>query len=178
MIRNKRNTPVILTNDPSITAWGWVVVKNDVILAAGCIKTIPEHAKMRIRKSDDRTRRVSEIARQLHSIIQEYGVNYILSELPHGSQNAQAATMLGVVVGILQTMADVLSFPIEWFSEADSKKEALGKKAGSKNEMIERMCVLYNIPVKGVKYYDEAICDAMAVYNIAKIYSPVLKFYK
>ena len=83
---------VILTNDPSITAWGWAVVNaKGRVLETGCIKTAPEQKKRRIRKSDDTTRRASAIIQKLLSLIKKYNVEYLLSERPHGSQNASAA---------------------------------------------------------------------------------------
>src|SRR4030042_3394853 len=114
---------IILSNDPSMTAWGWsVITGRGIVIDQGCIKTAPSGKKSRIRKSDDRTRRICEINQQLIYLIKEYHIDFILSELPHGSQNAQAALMIGSVTGILQTISDVLEIPIEWYSEADSKK--------------------------------------------------------
>ena len=46
--------PTILTNDPSLTAWGWVVLRGNAIVEAGCIKTESQAKKRRIRKGDDR----------------------------------------------------------------------------------------------------------------------------
>jgi Holliday junction resolvasome RuvABC endonuclease subunit len=127
----------ILTNDPSMTAWGWAVVNSyGVVLKTGCIKTEPSPKKLHIRKGDDRTRRVSEINNKLSQIIEEYDIKYLLSELPHGSQNAMAAVMIGIVIGVLQTIADFEEIGIEWFSEGDSKDFLLGKRSATKEETI------------------------------------------
>jgi Holliday junction resolvasome RuvABC endonuclease subunit len=169
----------ILTNDPSFTAWGWAVldVKGKVI-ATGCIKTEPEHKKLRTRVSDDRARRTSEIVRKLLAIIKKYNVHCILTEAPHGSQNANAAVMIGIVQGIVQTMADLLSLPIEYYSEQDSKKELLGKKSATKDETIVAIGKLYKYPTTGTKYIDEAVADALAVHYVANQQSPMLKMMK
>jgi len=168
----------ILTNDPSITAWGWVVIKqNGNILDVGCIKTTPEQKKRRIRKGDDTTRRISEITQSLLQIINKYGVNYILSELPHGSQNAQAAVMIGIVTGIVQTMSDCLNIPVEWYSEMDAKKTLLGKRSASKQETIEKICIEYDPPYTGTKFKDEAIADALAIHYVACRQSNILKMF-
>lgn len=172
---------IILTNDPSLTAWGWAVIKNDRIIDSGCIKTSPEHKKQRIRKSDDTTRRISDINAVLLGVIQKHKVNYILSEAPHGSQNASAATMIGIAAGITQTISDCLKIGIEYFSEQDSKKTVLGKKAATKNEMVEAISKLYpqrkitNRFVTDIKFRDEAVADAIAVYHTAKKLSTTLK---
>jgi Holliday junction resolvasome RuvABC endonuclease subunit len=159
-----------------MTAWGWAVIKNNKVIACGCIKTAPDYKKKRIRKSDDTLRRVSEINSELSRIMFDYNVNYILSEAPHGSQNAQAAVMVGMVAGILQTMADLLSKPIEWFSEMESKKALLGKKSASKNETIQMIKKLYpETKFKNVKYFDEAVADAVSIYFCACKLSPTIK---
>ena len=175
----KFQEPTILTNDPSFTAWGWAVVsKQGEIIASGCLKTAPESKKRRIRKSDDTTRRASEIIQQLLAIIRRYNVCYLLSESPHGSQNASAAVMIGLVAGIVQTLADTLNLGIEWYSEQDAKKAVLGKKAATKSDMIEAIDKLYEIDWTGTKYIYEAVDDALAVYSVARLQSPTLKMMK
>jgi Holliday junction resolvasome RuvABC endonuclease subunit len=166
----------ILTNDPSFTAWGWAVIdmKGEVI-KVGCIKTEPESAKRRIRKGDDTVRRIGEINDVLLSVIGEYNIQILLCELPHGSQNAQAAVMIGAVTGITQTLADCKGLPIDWYSEQDAKKHLLHKKSAVKKEIIDAISQIYKVPWKGVKYHDEAVADAMAIYHVAKSQSPLLK---
>jgi Holliday junction resolvasome RuvABC endonuclease subunit len=169
---------VILSNDPSITAWGWVVidVEDQVCLEAGCIKTQPNHKKLRIRKGDDTVRRISEINSELLSLFKKYEVKYILSELPHGSQSAVSAVMLGIVTGIMQTISDAKNIGIEWYSEADSKLCILGKRSATKDEMIAAIDKVYSMPWTNVGYKDEAMADAMAVYHVAYKQSDVIKF--
>ena len=171
----------ILTNDPSLTAWGWVVLvcnKKEVnIIDCGCIRTGAENKKRRIRKGDDTVRRISEINHELLRIMTKYGVEFLLSELPHGSQNASSAVMIGVVTGIIQTIADIKNIPIEWYSEQDAKKSVLGRKSVSKEEMIQTIDKLYHVDWKGVKYADEAIADAMAIFHCARFQSPTIKMF-
>lgn len=170
----------ILTNDPSMTAWGWSVIDwEGNICATGCIKTAPEHKKQRIRKGDDTVRRVSEINQELVRIIKTYNVTYLLSELPHGSQNASAATMIGIVIGIVQTISNTMDLGVEWYGENDSKKAVLGKQSATKTEMVSAIKKLYpNMMWKNVKFKDEAIADAMAVYYVARQQSNALKLFK
>lgn len=169
----------ILTNDPSITAWGWAILdgKNNII-ATGCIKTAPEQKKRRIRKSDDRTRRISEINQTLIGLIKKYNVSFILSELPHGSQNASAAVMIGMVTAIVQTLGDVLELPVEWYSEGDAKKAVLNRLSATKEQMISAIDKLYNVPWTGVGYKDEAVADALGVHYVASQQSAILKMMK
>jgi len=175
-----RKDLIVLTNDPSLTAWGWVVIgATQDVLDCDCIKTKPEHKKRRIRAGDDLVRRINDINRQLLAVIKKYGVNYLLAELPHGSQNAHAATMIGVVTGIIQTMSNTLDLPIEWYSEADAKQALLGKVTATKLEIINEITELYDMRFwPEIKYKDEAIADAMAIYHAARSQSHVLKFFQ
>lgn len=169
----------VLTNDPSFTAWGWAIVDEaDLVIDSGCIKTAPESKKKRIRKSDDRINRAEWIIDALYNLIDEYKVELILTELPHGSQNAQAAIMIGMVAGIITTIAKSRDIPIEYYSEADSKKAVLGKRAATKEDMIEAIDKLYDVDWTKIKYIDEAVADALAIHYVAKHQSQLLKMLK
>ena len=176
---NKESPLVILANDPSICAWGYAVLNaNGKILATGCIKTGSQAKKRRIRKGDDSIRRIVEINQTLIKVIKKYKVSYLLSELPHGSQSASAAVMIGTVTGIMQTMADCFEIGVEWYSEADTKRCTLGRISATKGEMIEVMASLMDVPWTGIKYKDEAVADALAVYYTASKQSHTLKMFK
>lgn len=170
-------TPTILACDPSLTAWGWVIIDfHGDILDHGCIKTEPSNKKLRIRKGDDRCRRINEITAVLIDLINRYNVQLILSEQPHGSQSAVAAVMIGICLGIAQTLADCMNIAIEWYSEGESKKRLLGKRSGTKGETIAAISRHYpDLEWTGTKYKDEAIADAMAVYHYAKAASSLLR---
>jgi len=109
-------------------------------------------------------------------LVRDHDIQLIVAELPHGSQNAKAAIMMGIVAGILQMLSDALDIPIEWYSEADAKKALLNKRSASKKEIQDAISVLYNVNWTGVKYYDEAVADALAVYYAAECTSPTIKY--
>lgn len=166
----------ILANDPSFTAWGWVVLNHKgQILKQGCIKTKTEGKKRRIRKGDETVQRTGEINKVLLDVIKEYKISYIVTELVHGSQNAAGAIMIGITIGILRTISDTLNIGIEWYGENDAKKCALGRISSTKQEMIDAMDKIYNVNWFGVKYKDEAIADALAIHNVAMHESSTLK---
>jgi len=170
---------IVLANDPSITAWGWSVINEEgEVLDIGCIKTEPMYKKLKIRKGDDTTRRISEVVKKLMFIIKEYDVNYLLSELPHGSQNANAAVMIGMVTAIVQTIADIWDIAVEWETEGSCKQAVLGKRSAVKREMIEAIDKLYEINWTGTKYKDEAIADSLAVYHTISAQSPTLRLFR
>jgi Holliday junction resolvasome RuvABC endonuclease subunit len=167
---------MILTLDPSLTAFGWAVLTyHEKVVSVGCVKTEPGYKKKRIRKGDDTVRRISEINNCLIKLIKEHNITLILSELPHGSQNANAAQMIGATVGIVQGIADCFKLPVEWYSEGDSKKSLLGKRSATKNETISAVDGIYDVPWKKNKYQNEAIADAISVYHCAKHQSPTIR---
>lgn len=175
-MKNKYN---ILSCDPSIRAWGWSVINEDGnIIDCGCIKTEPSAKKLKIRKGDDRTRRVSEINTQLLNIISKYDIQLIISEQPHGSQSAVSAIMIGIVLGVLQTLSNSFDIPIEWYSEGDCKNNLLGKRNASKNEVKQKINTLFpKVKWTNIGYKDEAIADSLAVYHLAKYTSSIIKFF-
>lgn len=169
---------IVLANDPSVCAWGFAVLDGKgIILETGCIKTAGGGKKMRIRKGDDTVRRISEINQRLLQMIKKHHVTYLISELPHGSQNASAAVMQGTVSGIGQTIADCLAIGIEWYSEGDSKKCLLGKISAEKKETIQAISKLYDWKPSGTKYIDEAVADALSIHYVASKQSSILKMF-
>lgn len=162
--------------DPSMTAWGWAIMTFDgLVVDFGCIKTAPEGKKSRIRKSDDRCRRISEINTRLMELIKKYNVKLIVSEMQHGSQSAVAATMLGITIGMTQTLSDTLDIALETFSEGDSKLHLLGKRSAAKTETIEAISKKYVIKFTGKKYIDEAVADSISIFHVASKMSSTMK---
>jgi len=176
----KPQEPTIIAFDPSFTGWGWAVISLDEeVIASGCIKTEPLYSKLKIRKGDDTNRRINELNQELLEAMKVNNVKAIVSEQPHGSQNASAAKMIGIVLGMIQTYADIFEMPIEWYSEGDCKKCTLGKRAATKEETIVKMTELYNISINHLpKYQKEAIADAMQVYHTAKMTGTLIKMLK
>ena len=168
--------PAILACDPSFTAWGWVVLQGHMVQAAGCIKTKPDHKKKKIRAGDDQARRVREIIQELNRIIDRHHVQYIVSELPHGSQNYKGAIMIGVVTGIMEGFNVLRNIPLEWYLENDAKRALFGRISASKAEVRAAVDDLYEVPWTGVDFRDEAIADALAIYYAAECSSPTIKF--
>ena len=173
--RAGRNT--ILACDPSLTAWGWAIINWDgSVVAHGCIQTEPLHKKLRIRVGDDFARRIKEIDNVLITAIRKYNVNYMVCELPHGSQNASAAKMVGAVPSIMETISMCFDIGLEWYSEADGKKAILGSSSGSKDAMVRGVKKLYpNVYMRDHKFYKEAVSDAIAIYHVASLQSNTMK---
>jgi Holliday junction resolvasome RuvABC endonuclease subunit len=180
MNRTKQSTSkrLVLANDPSMTAWGWVVIDptENTVVDCGTIKTETIGKKMRIRKGDDRVRRIQEINVALRNVLDKYNVSLIVSELPHGSQSAVAAIMIGVTTGIMQTIGACHGIPVEWFSEGDAKMAIAQKRTVEKDEMVTIVAGFYpDVKWTGVKWRDQAVADALAVYYVAWRQSTALK---
>ncbi len=173
--KNKNSGFNVLCMDPSLRAFGFTVVCKNKVLFSGCIKTVPNHKKLRIRVGDDYTRRISEINQILADVIKKYKISYFVAELPHGSQSSDSAISLGLMTGIIQSMSDYLDIGLEWYSEGDAKKAALGKQSATKQEMINKMSQKYRVEWPSAKYKKEAIADALAIHYVANRNSHVLK---
>lgn len=111
----------------------------------------------------------------LVDVIRRNDVKYIVSELPHGSQNAMAAAALGMCAGAVQAIADTMDIGLEWYSEGDSKMALLNKRSATKGETIT--AIQKHLPwiPSGVAFRDEAVADALSVYVCARKNSSTIK---
>jgi Holliday junction resolvasome RuvABC endonuclease subunit len=168
---------MILALDIAFASMGWAVLENGKVIDCGTIKT--EKTKIKLtRVADDRAARGLIIGAELNGIITSHRVRGIVGELPSGSQNAVAAALLhmamGVVVGIIATTG----LPAEWISPTDSKKAATGRRSAGKDEIM-KWCrekhPYYEFPK--TKAVFEHVADAIMAYhglaptgNLVKIY--------
>ena len=86
-----------------------------------------------------------------------------------------AAIMLGITAGLLTGLGKGLNIPVEWWSEEDAKKAVLQRRSVSKQDMVNRIGEIYDPPYIGVKYADEAVADALAIFHVAKDQSMVIR---
>ncbi len=103
------NAPVLLALDPSITAFGWVVVSlesDPVLVGAGVIETKPAPKKKRGSVAEDDARRVRFIRRELARVFDHYSPAVVAIEVPFGSQTAKAAKALGAAQALAACVVD------------------------------------------------------------------------
>lgn len=177
-LKRSEKKNLIMTNDPSMTGWGWAVIdpKDNTVVDCGMIHTEPANKALRTRKGDDRVRRVQELTFELIRVIKKYHIALIVSELPHGSQSAVAAIMIGISTGVMQALGDALGVPVEWFSESDAKLAAANRRHVPKGHMVAIMENLYpDTQWKKTKLANEAIADSLAVFHVARRQSTILK---
>lgn len=179
ILKKAEITKTILACDPSLRAFGFVIITYDgKVIHGGCVKTESENKLRRIRKGDDDVRRLDIILNVLKKKISMYKVNYIVSELPHGSKSSGAAKIIGMMSGMMTSIAKMADVGIEFYSEGDAKNCLHGKSSSTKQETIDAIAKMYEVPWTGIKFRDEAIADSMAIYNVAINESPVLQFLK
>jgi len=127
---------MILALDIAFANLGWVVFDKGEPVAWGVISTEPTKKK-NVMVSDDYAGRCMDYSSQLITVIQRYKPKGIVGELPHGSQSASSAKLLGGAVGIVCAVATMHGMPCEWISEGDSKKASLGVRAAKKEMTMD-----------------------------------------
>ena len=81
-------------------------------------------------------------------------------------------------MGHIIIFCDSTNVGIEWFSESDAKKSVCGKASIAKDSMVSLMDKKYESFVpRGVKWIDQAVADALAVYHVAMEQSSILKYF-
>jgi hypothetical protein len=100
------------------------------ITHAELVTTEPSKIKSIRKNSDDLSR-----AQKLYSAMQSFfnDVDVVCVEIPHGSQSARSMASYGICIGILASLGK----PLIQITAVENKQAALGKKSGSKAQMIE-----------------------------------------
>lgn len=169
----------ILSVDPSFSATGWAVLLNSSqkrnncvyqLVDYGWIKTI-KHKKMSVGVDD--MNRARQIATELLFQIRTHNVTEIYSEIPLGSQSANAAKALGIAKGIVATITCVDKFDsFLWMNPFQIKATLCGNKNAEKEEIIKVVeCAFPSLRRDSRRkkrtgkfsLFHEAVCDAIAV---------------
>jgi len=162
---------ITLACDPSLCAFGWVIVEDDILVDAGVIET----SKITGKVTESDTERVIKIAETLKELVVDYGFSQICSESPMGSKSSSAVKALSLVKGMLLGFVVGLGIsPIEWVSARDAKKFLTTNPTASKTEILEavvKICPEFNdiIGIKSTKKKKEACADAYCVYLASKV---------
>ena len=139
---------MLLACDPGFNNFGCAVLDQyGTVIDCGTIQTKRTTKKL-LRTADDDVQRVSYITSQLAKSIRHYDIKGILSELPpSGGQSAAGIKGLAMAVGLLAALSTTLLIPIEWATPEEVKKALTGKKAASKEDMMDAACKKYNFPI-------------------------------
>jgi len=156
---------MLLALDVAFANMGWSVLEGGKIAAFGTIRTEKDKRKT-TRVSDDRAARAAYLACELDIVIKTSNVKGIIAELPSGSQNAVAASLMAYASGVVVGVAAANNLPCEWISEGDSKKAAIGKRSATKEEMMEWARAAYpGVEFPKAKCHFEHVADSLAAYN-------------
>ncbi len=127
--------------------------------------------KARWRYSDDRARRVQEVARFYRDIVKRHGIKRAAAELPiGGAPNSQAATDLALASTAFIAVMEVLEVAVEFYDPREVKKAATGRENGTKDQVMDAVSTLYpeimdQFPTKEKR---EHVSDAVGVYLAAR----------
>ena len=165
----KKRVLMLLACDPAFNNFGCAVLDQyGTVIDCGTIQT-----KKLLKTAADDVRRVSYITSQLAKSIRHYDIKGILSELPPGGgQSAAGVKGLAMAVGLLAALSTTLLIPIEWATPEEVKKALTGKKAASKEDMMDAACKKYNFPITKKKIY---IKNTQKISRIDSIYHPLGK---
>lgn len=157
---------MILCLDIAFANMGWSAVYKGTPVGFGTIRTEKDKRKQ-TRVSDDNMHRAGMLSEGLIEILKHnHEIKGIIGEVPHGSQNAVAAKLLGFACGVVSGVAAASGIPCEWVSEGDSKKAAIGKRSGTKEEMMDwcrRQWPEIKFPT--AKTHFEHVADSLAAYH-------------
>lgn len=127
----------VLGMDPSMTHWGYALGDLNLdtleISVAKIWTTITQkgQAGKSVRVSADDLDRARTLAMALTPALKN--VDMVFVEMPHGSQSAASQKSRAMVIGLLGT----IDCPLVQLSEQELKIGTLGKKAATKQEMID-----------------------------------------
>lgn len=156
---------MLLALDIAFNNLGWSVIKDGKPIDFGTIRT-EKSKKKSVRVSDDQATRAALAAQELVDIIAKYQIEGIVAELPSGSQNAKAAKLMGYASGLVIGVAAVANLPCEWISEGDAKKAAIGRRTGTKEEMMDWARKTFpGIDFPTAKTHFEHVADSLAAYH-------------
>jgi len=133
--------------DPSFRHWGVAfgtlsLDKNDEIsikmLGVGLVST-SKSQKKQVRVNSDDYARAKHLFTTLSGVLNTYDPVLVFSEIPSGSQSANAAKGLGIALGVLSS----LDVPVIQVLPGEAKEQFIGKRTASKQEMIDEAYRLY-----------------------------------
>lgn len=130
--------PTILAIDVGLVRLGVAVydIDPDTIVLADIHETTKSPKKRNIRGADDDATRVADHARYLAGLIDKHTPRGAILEVPGGgARGARASRCMGLSTGLVVAVLTVKGIPAEYYSEADTKIAATGKRSATKDEV-------------------------------------------
>lgn len=152
----------VLAIDPSIRETGYVVVIDNEIVEAECIKTKSGEFDSKIR---DRIRRLMKIGFHLHDVINTFDIDTICTEQVGGSRSASGVWSLAGSTAVVSTLIVVHDLTHYWYNKFTINDLLFDKRSVDKDEMVTRMESEFDGDFwPEHKYQVEAVSDALSVY--------------
>ena len=167
---------IILTCDPSLTAFGWAVVEYDPasgyinLLDGGCIETkaVNKTTQPKVLKTEWDNHRALEIADVLVKKTVQYMVTDIIFENSAGSKSALAISALALVKGVILGIVATTGLPVKFVNPKAIKKKVGGASSTSKTLVMgivsTKIPKFITLATGMTKAKREAISDALAVF--------------
>ena len=167
---------IILSCDPSLTAFGWSVIEYDPatgyinLLDGGCISTKPVNkaSQPKVLKTEWDNHRALEIADTLVKNITHYSVTKIIFENSAGSKSALAISALALVKGVLLGIVSATNLPVSFVNPKAIKKKVGGVSSTSKTIVMgivsSKIPKFITLTAKMNKAQKEAVSDSLAVF--------------
>jgi Holliday junction resolvasome RuvABC endonuclease subunit len=135
--------------DPGLASFGVAVVRLEpvraVVEAVRVIRTQPSAKKRRLRKSDDTADRCRQIFRELAPLVTGDVVALCCeaTALPFGRVQTSVVSALGRVRGLVDALAEMHGLPVLEEGPMVLKRLTTGSKSASKEEVRERLQVMF-----------------------------------
>lgn len=127
----------ILALDVSFAAIGWVVFSAGKPVKCGVIRTEPVKRKRTLYAASANAHRAMSMVRELRVLVEENRIQGIIAELPHGgSKSAQASHKMGIALGAVSALVELMELPAEYVQPGDVKVAMCGSRCASKNDVI------------------------------------------
>lgn len=158
-----------LSIDPSITATGWVLIKesnNTYKLLDSGVEKVGVCGKS---KTDNKFQKQRYYSFFIYELLKKNQPDVVYVEYPHGSQSYTAAWALSMCTSIITSMCISLSILCYPVLESRVKKCVHGKSKNVSKEMTREKMIDFYKKIGYIesqfKYKAEAIADALAVYT-------------
>lgn len=130
---------------------------------AECIRTEKQASRY---ASLDRVRRSQQICSRLDTITAMHEPSFVMAELPHGSQNANAATSLGLASGLVIAFCAARRLPLYVIQPSWTKKFVGGNE---KSLVINKVKTIFDVSRRlKDRGTTEHIADAMICVAVAR----------
>lgn len=134
----------IIGIDPGFAKLGWVDIDFDGdnfdFIRGGVITTKASEKKRKILVGDDNMRRLDEIAKAFLDVIPFSEADVIASEAQSWPRNSSSCIKIAMFWGALGLICQIYKIPLLQVTPQSLKKGMTGRRAASKEEVLEAVC--------------------------------------